>query len=166
MEKKVGDLYKVVEDLETTVDDLSQCLRHDCVELILHKPSSRSILGTRNRSCNGRTWHLNRSPSTSSRWEQGEQNHCEILVTGHSKCFLCETKDSRLPARKSQVWLPLETATKARHVFGIAVPLPKEALWRVITSLSSQLRQINYNLIYPYFSYSIVAWGSAYRSNI
>ena len=62
MEKKVGDLYKVVEDLETTVDDLAQCLRHDCVEPILHKPSSRSILrgvssilGTRNRSCNGRT---------------------------------------------------------------------------------------------------------------
>ena len=36
MEKKVGDLHKVVEDLETTVDDLAQCLRHDCVELILH----------------------------------------------------------------------------------------------------------------------------------
>ena len=44
MEKNVGDLYKVVEDLETTVDDLAQCLRHDCVEPILHKPSSRSML--------------------------------------------------------------------------------------------------------------------------
>ena len=29
-----------------------------------------------------------------------------------------------------------------------------------------QLRQIYYTLIYPYFSYTIVAWGSAYKSNI
>ena len=27
-----------------------------------------------------------------------------------------------------------------------------------------QLKQIYYNLIYPYLSYAIVAWGSAYKS--
>ena len=29
-----------------------------------------------------------------------------------------------------------------------------------------QLRQIYYNLINPYISYAIVAWGSAYKSNL
>ena len=29
-----------------------------------------------------------------------------------------------------------------------------------------QLRQINYNLIYPYISYSILAWGSVYKTHI
>ena len=27
-----------------------------------------------------------------------------------------------------------------------------------------QLKQIYYNLIYPYLSYAILAWGSAYKS--
>ena len=29
-----------------------------------------------------------------------------------------------------------------------------------------QLRQIYYNLIYPYLSYDIIAWGSAYKTHI
>ena len=29
-----------------------------------------------------------------------------------------------------------------------------------------QLRQIYYNLIYPYLSYAIIAWGSAYKTHI
>ena len=30
----------------------------------------------------------------------------------------------------------------------------------------TQLRQIYYNLIFPYLSYAIIAWGSTYKSNI
>ena len=30
----------------------------------------------------------------------------------------------------------------------------------------AQLRQIYYNLIFPYLSYAIIAWGSTYKSNI
>ena len=30
----------------------------------------------------------------------------------------------------------------------------------------AQLRQIYYNLIFPYLSYTIIAWGSSYKSNI
>ena len=29
-----------------------------------------------------------------------------------------------------------------------------------------QLKQLYYNLIYPYISYAIVAWGSAYKSHL
>lgn len=40
MEKKVGDIQKVGEDLETTVDDLSQCLRRECVEICCINPAA------------------------------------------------------------------------------------------------------------------------------
>ena len=140
MEKKVDDLQKVVDELETIVDDLAH--RRDCVETSGINPAA-------DQSCEALVWSLGQeiglvieehdisTAHPSPTYDESKDNNIIVKFTRRDtrNAFYANRKKVNAGKKVSSLASQWKQQRKQGISFGIAVPLSKEAQWRVITSL-------------------------------